>query len=181
MTRLKMSLDQVCLAIVGEVRPEAAALEKELKTLAHRLNLQDSIRWLGELPDEGVSRLLAASDLYVLPYSEGASTKRTTLMTGLAHGSVIVTTESRDRFFPLQNGVHLECVPRQDPEALAQRILDLYACPGHRKALATAALKMAPLFSWETIGQTHLQLYRRFFEGISARNQEDPCPSSGES
>ncbi len=47
----------------------------------------------GTLPPEEVSRHLAACDLLVQPYPDGISTRRTSVMAGLAHGLPVVTTK----------------------------------------------------------------------------------------
>ena len=47
----------------------------------------------GELPPEDVSLNLQACDLLVQPYPDGVSSRRTSVMAGLAHGIPIVTTE----------------------------------------------------------------------------------------
>jgi glycosyltransferase involved in cell wall biosynthesis len=46
----------------------------------------------GPLTDDEVSRRFAAFDVYLAPFVDGVSTRRTTLMTALQHGSVIVGT-----------------------------------------------------------------------------------------
>jgi glycosyltransferase involved in cell wall biosynthesis len=48
--------------------------------------LESRIIATGTLSEEQVSNYLSASDLYVLFYPDGASTRRTTLMAGLSHG-----------------------------------------------------------------------------------------------
>ncbi len=49
----------------------------------------------GELPPAEVSRRLAGVDIYLAPFVDGASTRRTSLMTGLQHGLPVVTTRGR--------------------------------------------------------------------------------------
>ncbi len=46
----------------------------------------------GPAPAEEVSRRFAAMDIYLVPYSDGISTRRTTLMTALQHGIATVGT-----------------------------------------------------------------------------------------
>jgi glycosyltransferase involved in cell wall biosynthesis len=47
----------------------------------------------GALPAEEVSCRFAAMDIHLLPFSDGISTRRTTLMTGLQHGIATVGTK----------------------------------------------------------------------------------------
>lgn len=67
------------------------AMRAEL--LRTRPELAGRIHAAGTLPPEGVSRHLAACDLLVQPYPDGVSTRRTSVMAGLAHGLPIVTTK----------------------------------------------------------------------------------------
>ena len=46
----------------------------------------------GPLPPEEISRRFAAMDIYLAPFIDGVSTRRTTLMTGLQHGVATVGT-----------------------------------------------------------------------------------------
>jgi glycosyltransferase involved in cell wall biosynthesis len=55
--------------------------------------LAGRIHAAGTLPPEAVSRHLAACDLLVQPYPDGVSTRRTSVMAGLAHGLAVVTTK----------------------------------------------------------------------------------------
>ena len=56
------------------------------------LGLFERVRWTGREEDAEVSADLSACDLLFLPYLDGASLRRGTLMAGLAHGCAIVTT-----------------------------------------------------------------------------------------
>lgn len=67
------------------------AMRAEL--LRTRPELAGRIHAAGTLPPEGVSRHLAACDLLVQPYPDGVSTRRTSVMAGLAHGLAVVTTK----------------------------------------------------------------------------------------
>jgi glycosyltransferase involved in cell wall biosynthesis len=54
--------------------------------------LAERLHATGTLTPEAVSRHLAACDLLLQPYPDGVSTRRTSVMAGLAHGLPIVTT-----------------------------------------------------------------------------------------
>jgi glycosyltransferase involved in cell wall biosynthesis len=57
--------------------------------------LRDRVLGVGALAADALSAHLQACDLIVLPYVDGASTRRTTLMAALAHGVPVVTTVGR--------------------------------------------------------------------------------------
>lgn len=55
-------------------------------------HLTGRIHATGTLAPEALARHLAACDLLVQPYPDGVSTRRTSVMAGLAHGLAVVTT-----------------------------------------------------------------------------------------
>ncbi|MFL6255100.1 MAG: glycosyltransferase, partial [Pyrinomonadaceae bacterium] len=57
--------------------------------------LAGRIHATGTLPPAALSRHLAACDLLLQPYPDGVSTRRTSVMAGLAHGLAVVTTKGR--------------------------------------------------------------------------------------
>jgi glycosyltransferase involved in cell wall biosynthesis len=54
-------------------------------------SLQEHIHATGEIPAEQITEYLAVSNLYAVFYPDGASTRRTSLITGLAHGIATVS------------------------------------------------------------------------------------------
>jgi glycosyltransferase involved in cell wall biosynthesis len=60
---------------------------------AQRPSVGPRVLGLGTLPGPDVAASLAAADLLLQPYQDGATTRRTSLMAGLALGKAIVTTD----------------------------------------------------------------------------------------
>lgn len=54
-------------------------------------DVQECIHVTGEIPPEQITEYLAISTLYAVFYPDGASTRRTSLITGLAHGVATVS------------------------------------------------------------------------------------------
>ena len=81
-----------------------------------------------------LARLLAASDLFLAPYSDGVSTRRTTLMAALQHGLCVVTTEGEDPRPPLHEPA-MAAVPVADRAAFAALTRALAADPDCAPAL----------------------------------------------
>ena len=54
--------------------------------------LAERVHWTGFLSDARVSAHLRAADMLVMPYRDGASLRRGTLMAALAHGRPLITT-----------------------------------------------------------------------------------------
>jgi len=63
--------------------------------LQKKPELASQIRATGGLTPEDLSSHVAACDVLIQPYLDGVSTRRTSLMAGLAHGRAIVTTTGR--------------------------------------------------------------------------------------
>jgi len=60
-----------------------------------RMGWQDRVSGSNRLSPSELSLNIAACDLFMQPYVDGASTRRTTLMAALAHGRPVVTTFGR--------------------------------------------------------------------------------------
>lgn len=100
--------------------------------LAHR------IKATGVLDARLLSLSLQACDMVVQPYPDGASSRRTTLMTALAHGVPVVTTEGRlsEPLWRASGAVRV--VPANDDQALLQASLELCADKEERGRLSSA-------------------------------------------
>lgn len=85
------------------------------------------------------SLLMQCCDLFVQPYPDGASTRRTTLMALLQHGRPVVTNvgSRTESFWPESGSVRL--VPEADASALADAVASLMDNPAERARLAEQA------------------------------------------
>ncbi|MCX7670777.1 MAG: glycosyltransferase family 4 protein [Anaerolineae bacterium] len=157
---------------VGASDPTNRAYLERVERLIAELNLGAQVQWTGFVSNEEVSANLLAADCAVLPYREGASLRHGSLMAALAHGLPIVSTRPPDAvreaagLFPvLQNDKSALLVPAEDPQALAEAVTRVMSDPTLRKQLAQAALDLAREFTWDTIAERHIEMYRRL--GIS--------------
>ena len=101
---------------------------------------------LAETSDEAVSLHLQICDLLLQPYPDGVTSRRTTVMAGLAHGVPIVSNRGTlSEGFWTDEVVAVASSP--DPEALADRVMALLDDSARRYAL----------------GQRGAELYRHRF------------------
>jgi glycosyltransferase involved in cell wall biosynthesis len=149
------------LAIVGDNRMENIGYLEDLKGLAERLGVASAVMWMGHRSGEEVSRILSAADIFVVPYDDGVSIRRGSLMAGLAHGRPVVSTVSTLPSAYLRDGDNIALVPPKDAAALASRIASLLAKPEEAACLGKAALAVAERFSWSVIAQETRNLYAR--------------------
>lgn len=107
--------------------------------LRARPQLANRIHAAGTLAPEALSRHLAACDLLVQPYPDGVSTRRTSVMAGLAHGLPVVTTEGAlsEPFWRESGAVVL--VPAGDVAGLTRSVCDLLGDAAGREALGEKA------------------------------------------
>ena len=100
-----------------------------------------------------LARLLAAADLFLAPYSDGVSTRRTTLMAALQHGLCVVTTAGRDPSPPLQEPA-MAAAPVSDRAGFARLTRDLAADPESRRRYGHAARELYERrYSWEALAE----------------------------
>ncbi len=149
------------LVILGDTRPENQEYRRTLTALVDRLGVTSAVIWAGRRSQEDVSHLLRVSDVFVVPYDDGASIRRGSLMAGLAHGLPVVSTHSALPSFYLRDSVNVALVPPKNADALAAKITSLLAAPEETARLAKAAVALAEQFSWSLIARQTRALYAR--------------------
>lgn len=138
------SSDATNQAFLAQLRGQIAAL-----------GLNERVHWTGFVPDERVSTFLHAADMAVMPYRDGVSLRRGTLMAVLAHGRTLITTTPTTPTPELAHGEHAWLVPPDDATALIAAIHALRADEPLRRRLGHGAAQVAALFTWEKIvGET---------------------------
>jgi glycosyltransferase involved in cell wall biosynthesis len=132
-------------------RATAARLEARLARLGERV-----VR-TGYVDDALVSAYLLAADVALLPYADGASARRGSLLACAEHGLPIVST------LPVGSAVAdaVLAVPAGDAEALAAAVLQVHGEPALAERLRTASAALAERVSWPRIAEQHLAVYRR--------------------
>ena len=144
---------------VGASDPTNHAFLQEVKAGLDRAGLTPRVTWTGQLPAAAVSAELAACDVLLMPYADGASLRRGSLMAGLAHGCAIVTTAPQAPIAELVDGRDLLYVPPDDANAAAAAVLRLGADPQAAATLGANARQAAAAFTWEGIAAAHELAY----------------------
>jgi glycosyltransferase involved in cell wall biosynthesis len=116
---------------------------------------------LGHLPPEEAAAVLGTVDVVALPFLEGASLRRGTLVAALRAGLPVLTTDPgpRESLAPLAGGQSLWLVPPGDVEALASGLQTLLGDDALRQRLGQAAREASAPFDWTTIAERHAALY----------------------
>lgn len=133
-------------------------LRQELQAQVEGLNLGDHVHFLGNRHD--VPKLLAASDLFVLPSLwEGLSIA---LLEAMASGLPIVATAVSGTSQVMSAGETGLIVPPRDAQTLAAAIMQLLSDPEEAQALARAARRHVEMhYSARKQADEYLALYRR--------------------
>lgn len=143
----------------GASDPTTTDYAHRMEALWRELGLADRLLWTGYVDDEEVSANLLASDICVLPYKDGVSLRRGSLMAALAHGLPIISTRPSIQVKELMEGENIVLVPPDDVEALAAKIQELTASEGLRHRLGEGALALAQEFSWDKIAKRTKEVY----------------------
>ena len=141
----------------GETDQTNVQFAARLRQHAQDLALTDRLIWTGYVDAAGVSLHLQAADVIVLPFRDGASLRRGTLMAALSHGCAIVSTLPPTPV-PELEGAILLC--RANDQADLQRAIAEGLDPAAGTLLRQAARTVAAQFSWETIAASHTHVYR---------------------
>jgi len=123
----------------------------QLQALIGELGLEARVHWTGFQPDQRVSTFLHAADLMVMPYRDGVSLRRGTLMAVLAHGRPLLTTAPATPTPELVHGENVWLVAPDDAAALAAAVQTLIGSPDLRAKLGQHAVQVADLFTWDKI------------------------------
>lgn len=148
----------------GTSDPTNAAYADEIDQRIAVLGLAPYICWTGFVDDTAVAAYLTASDAAALPFLDGASYRRGTLMAAVEHGCAIVTTTPAVPIPTFGDGENMLLVPPNDSAALAAALRQLYESPELRQRLRRGAAELARHFDWSHIARDTVA----FFEKIRA-------------
>ncbi len=94
----------------------------------------------GALAPEELSGHIAACDVLLQPYPDGATTRRSSLMVGISHGKAIVTTRSHATEPLWERSAAVSMAPAGDAGAFLKLLLELLQNPAERARMSQAAL-----------------------------------------
>jgi len=145
----------------GTSDPTNVEYAAELDALAAELGVAGRIKRTGYLTTEETTQAFLACDLMAIPYSDGASLRRGSLMACLAHGMPTVTTFPLSLVPELQDGQNIYFVPAKEPETLAKAIKAVMADPSLRARLSAGAVQVAEQFTWDKIAQKTADFFKK--------------------
>jgi glycosyltransferase involved in cell wall biosynthesis len=158
---VKAEIPEVQLRILGR-----GSYVEEFLALRDRLGLEEHVVYLGWVAHEEMIRQLRAADVGIVaqkssPYSNLVHTGK--MYEFIAFGKPVLASrlESVSAYFPEKALRYFE---PNDPESLAQGILDLYRDSAERESLVKNAQKLYNDYRWEKQQEVYLDVYRKLLE-----------------
>ena len=150
---------------VGASDPTNQKFAEQVEGIIAREGVADRVIWTGFLPPEEVSAAFAVSDVAALPYADGVSFRRGSLMAALAHGIPVVTTVPRVHLPELRPDENVVLVPPEQPLELADAVARVADHAGLRARLGEGARRLAQDFAWDKIARDTLAVYESLLAG----------------
>jgi len=160
---------KVNLLLIGDV-PEQSALDRagrskylaDIRSVAKQLGVDSAVRWVGysDSQSELPSQLLQLSDMCVMPFDSGVMLNNSSFSFVAMHGLPIITTQTKNTEDVFINRVNALLVNPEQPEELANAILEVGADHQLKAQLSDGARALATsVFNWDKTVQKTLALW----------------------
>ena len=152
-------LEELVEAVAGTGAVLAASGTLDRADAAHRAvaarikhhGMRDRVRWLGDLGDGEMGRLLQAADAVAVPFRGGAESGYTSLLAPLVAGAAVVTTRGPRTPGWLRDGENALLVAPSDAAALGVALRRVLGDPTLAERLRAGGCALRPLFGWERV------------------------------
>ena len=152
------------LLLIGQVAsatdPDSGRYLDSLISMIGKLGLTDRVHWTSRVSVPEAVGWLRCVDIMSLPFRDGASLRRTSLIAAWTQGIPVVTTEPSIPVDWLRGSPPAEIAYAPDPQAIAVAIDKLIMSPELRQELQTRGLEFASRFEWPAVVASTLNLYR---------------------
>jgi glycosyltransferase involved in cell wall biosynthesis len=156
----------VAYIVAGATHPHILRREGEkyrasLQTLAKEVGVESQVTFHNRFvsPEEMVE-FIGAADIYITPYRHEAQVVSGTLAYALGAGKAIIST-------PYWHAIELlddrrgALVPFQNPDAIAQKTIELLDTPATRHAMRKRAYLFARDMVWKRVAQGYMESFAR--------------------
>lgn len=141
------------------------SVDSRCKDYFQKIRLQSEnlpVSWALDLPENEVAELLSRMHVGYLPFPDGASERRGSLLALLVNEVVPVTRKSHLTSPGLTQVAQFVDTPEQALDAISM----LFASPEKRCVLRKRGKKYIQNFKWEIIAREHIGLYSRLCSSI---------------
>ncbi len=160
--RIDPEPSRFCLEVIGgnpDLNPQTVDSEMaRLQMLRKQYDLQDLVIFLGQKDQATLPYYYSAANAVVVP-SQYESFGMVALE-AMACGAPVVASQVGGLAFLVQDGVTGFTVPVDDPEALANRLLQLVCDKELRAKLGKQAADFAKQYGWEQIARRITEVYQ---------------------
>jgi glycosyltransferase involved in cell wall biosynthesis len=152
------------------LRREGDKYRASLQTLAKEVGVESQVIFYDRFatPEE-MAEFIGAADIYITPYRHEAQVVSGTLAYALGAGKAIIST-------PYWHAIELlddrrgALVPFQNPDAIAQKTIELLTTPALRHAMRKRAYQFAREMIWKRVAQGYMESFSR----VRADRMETP-------
>jgi glycosyltransferase involved in cell wall biosynthesis len=135
----------------------------QLQQLAHELQLDDIVRFVGRVSSQDLERWYAAADVFALPSSSEA--QGIVALEAMASGLPVIASAVGGLLGTIDDGRTGYLVPSGDFDALAARLAELLSNPSQRARIGMAAREsVAREFTWDRAVLATLGVYTELVE-----------------
>src|SRR5208282_4924854 len=134
-------------------------MQHDLERSYRQLLAAQWVTFTGKLGRDAVRSALSRTQVMILPYSDGASTRRTSLQTSWAFGLPIVTTAPDADEPAIIDGYNCLLVRSGKPQEWKEAIGRLLGEPELAKRLRQGARATAQKFSWGNLAKLNVEAY----------------------
>jgi glycosyltransferase involved in cell wall biosynthesis len=146
--------EEVVFGIIGDVHPKQRDYYKALRANFDSAIPAGRLEWhIGESPD-AIAAIMASASAALLPYPDGASFRRTTLMAAMMSGVPVVSTKGDDTPAELSEGNNI--LFGSDSAILADKVLRLLSDKTLAARISAGGRALSRDFSWERISASYM-------------------------
>ena len=124
---------------------------RHLNTRIRRLGLEKFVHWTGFLAEDEVAAWLRSVDLVTLPFLDGASYRRGSLIAAIHNGCAIMTTHAKIQTDAFRHGHNLWLIPSHSAAEIERGIIHLMPRPHQLNDLRRGAYELRRRFDWDGI------------------------------
>lgn len=132
---------------------------RSLEELAKQLGVDKNIVWYRNIKLEEIAKRIIRCNIACLPYPEGATYKRSTLLEVLTSGVAVITTQTKKTRKDLIHGKNVYLVPPNNPIAISEAIVELYKNEMLLNTISKEGQKLAMNFTWSRIAEMTKKIY----------------------
>lgn len=144
----------------GASDPTNIAYSQSIDSLITELNLEEQVIWTGYVADHDVSAYLQVADSVILPFRDGVSFRRGSLMAAIEQSCAIITTKPTLNI-PEFTSDNMLLIESDNPAKLADAILSLKQSPEKRVELQQNVATLRQRFDWNVIAKDTVSFFEQ--------------------